>query len=84
MKNIFFKLTIIFLLNSCSYTTTEDFKVGQMYECGYNPYTRDTIVITSIREEYFQFYSKKRKSIITDNLYQLWYDVEYGKSKKIK
>lgn len=84
MKKIFFKLIIIFFLNSCSYPTKEDVKVGQMYEYGYNPYTRDTIVITSIKEEYFQFYSKTRKSIITDHLYQLWYDVECGKSKKIK
>lgn len=88
MKKLFVSLGIILCLNSCfvDYTTIKDIKVGQMYECGENPYERDTIAITSIKEDYCQYYSKKKQSIITDNLFSLGYDIDckYCKLMKFK
>jgi hypothetical protein len=85
MKKVFISLGILLCLNSCiDYTSTQDIKVGQMYECGENPYKRDTIAITSIREDYFQFYSTKRRSIITENLFNLVYEIDCQNCKLIK
>jgi hypothetical protein len=85
MKKIFIYLVLMLCLNSCiDYSTARDIKVGQMYECGENPFDRDTIVVMDIREDYFKFYSRKRKSIITDHLLNLSSEIDCQDCKLIK
>lgn len=82
MKKIFLILTII--LYSCSYDELKSIKVGNLYECGENPYEKDTIKIISIREDYFQYYSNTYDTLLVGKLELLAREINCEYCKKIK
>jgi hypothetical protein len=84
MKKVLISLGILLCLSSCiDYSTARDIKVGQMFECGENPFDRDTIVVMDIREDYFKFYSRKRRAVITDHLLNLGSEIDCQDCKLI-
>ena len=85
MKKVLISLGILLCLNSCiDYSTARSIKVGQMYECGENPFDRDTIAIMAVKEDYFKFYSCKRRAVITDHLLKLGSEIDCQDCKLIK
>lgn len=85
MKKVLISLGILLCLNSClEYRTVRSIKVGQLYECGENPFDRDTIDIMAVKEDYFKFYSRKRRAVITDHLLKLGSEIDCQDCKLIK
>ena len=82
MKKII--IGLVLLLQSCvSNSTIESIKVGQKYECGENPFEKDTIEIVAIKEGYAQLSSCKYDTLYTEILETIGLAIEYENFKLI-
>ena len=81
------KKTIILLailMQSCTSTNTiTSIKTKQLYGFGRDPFTRDTIKILLIKEDYVQYYSSKEDSIMSDPIHVIASAIEWGDLKLI-